>query len=229
MSHALSMVVFSLPVEQRYYIVPNRSAQNNGAERPAWLQSLLKGYSDYLYNDASFVYNSYMEKPWAVLDTSFWVVGHRVDVLTYLFRFFTVCVPAAVRAEVLDPDPRYPHRVYGYQELFSLLEAQGALTTRNPTQRVPQFHAGEAAALALARDEHWLLLLNEQRALTFARQHGIKAVTVPEFIIYLYEAQLLSARSTMAKLDGIAAITGQRVMQAARDAFTALAQHRGER
>ena len=41
-----------------------------------------------------------MEKPWAVLDTSFWVVGHRVDVLTYLFRFFTVCVPEAVRAEV---------------------------------------------------------------------------------------------------------------------------------
>ena len=170
-----------------------------------------------------------MEKPWAVLDTSFWVVGHRVDVLTYLFRFFTVCVPEAVRAEVLAPDPRYPHRVYGYQELFRLLEAQGVLATRNPTQRVPQFHAGEAAALALARDEDWWLLLNEQRALTFARQQSIKAVTVPEFIVYLYDAQLLSARSAMAKLDGIAANTGQRVMQAARDAFAALAQRRGER
>ena len=61
-----------------------------------------------------------MEKPWAVLDTSFWVVGHRVDVLTYLFRFFTVCVPEALRTEVLAPDPRYPHPVYGYQELFRL-------------------------------------------------------------------------------------------------------------
>ena len=91
------------------------------------------------------------------------------------------------------------------------------------------FHTGEAAALALAHDEHWWLLLNEQRALTFARQQGIKAVTVPECIIYLYEAQLLSACSTMATLDGIAAITGQRVMQAARDAFAALAQRRGER
>jgi predicted nucleic acid-binding protein len=170
-----------------------------------------------------------MEKPWAVLDTSFWVVGHRVDVLTYLFRFFTVCVPEAVRAEVLAPDPRYPQRVYGYQELFRLLEAQGVLATRNPTQRVPRFHAGEAAALALARDEGWWLLLNEQRALTFARQHSIKAVTVPEFIVYLYDVQLLSARSAMVKLDGIAANTGQRVMQAARDAFVALAQRRGER
>ena len=93
-------------------------------------------------------------------------------------------MPEAVRAEVLAPDPRYPHRVYGYQELFRLLEAQGALALRNPIQRVPQLHAGEAAALALARNEDWWLLLNEQRVLTFAPQQGLKAVTVPEFIVY---------------------------------------------
>jgi hypothetical protein len=52
---------------------------------------------------------------------------------------------------------------------------------------------------------------------------------VPEFIVYLYEVQILSARSAVVKLDGIAANTGQRVMQAARDAFAALAQRRGER
>ena len=170
-----------------------------------------------------------MKKQWAVLDTSFWVLGHRVGVLAYLFRFFTVCVPEAVREEVLAPDPRYPQCVYGYQELFRLLEAQGALAIRNPMQCIPQFHAGEAAALALARDEGWWLLINEQRALTFARQQGLKAVTVPEFIVYLYEANFLSYRSTLATLDGIAANTGQRVMQAARHAFTALAQRRGER
>ena len=60
-------------------------------------------------------------------------------------------------------------------------------------------------------------------------QQNIKAVTVPEFIVYLYDVQILSARSAMAKLDGITANTGQRVMQAARDAFAALAQRRGER
>jgi predicted nucleic acid-binding protein len=170
-----------------------------------------------------------MEKPWAVLDTSFWVIGHRVDVLPYLFRFFTLCVPDAVRDEVLAPDPRYPLRVYGYQEFFRLLEAQGALLMRNPRQRVPQFHAGEAAALALAQDEGWWFLVNEHRALRLARQQGIKAVTVPEFIVYLYEVQLLSLRSARTKLDGIAANTGQRSLQAAREALAALAQQRGER
>ena len=90
-------------------------------------------------------------------------------------------------------------------------------------------HAGEATALALARDEGWWLLVNEQRALTLARQQGVKAVTVPEFIVYLYETQLLSLRSALTKLDGLAANTGQRVMQAAREAVAAVARRRGER
>ena len=83
-----------------------------------------------------------MEKPWAVLDTSFWVVGHRVDVLVYLLRFFTLCAPDAVREEVLAPDPRYPLRVYGYQEFWRLLTAHGTLILHNPTQRVPAISCG---------------------------------------------------------------------------------------
>ena len=170
-----------------------------------------------------------MEKQSAVMETSFWVLGHRVDVLSYLFRFFTVFVPEEVRDEILTPDPRYPQRVYGYQEMFRLLEGQGLLSIRSPTQSLPQFHAGEAAALALAEEKGWWLLINEQRPLTFARQRGMVAVTVPEFIVYLYEAHVLSYRSVLSKLDGIAPNTGQQVMQAARSAFDALARSREER
>jgi predicted nucleic acid-binding protein len=170
-----------------------------------------------------------MEKPAAVIDTSFWVLGHRVDVLSYLFRFFTVIVPGTVREELLAPDPRYPQRVYGYQEMFRLLEGQGVLMNHNPEQPLLQFHAGEAAALALAQEQGWWLLINEQRVLTFARQRALKAVTVPEFIVDLYQVHLLSSRSTLVKLEGIAANTGQQVMQAAWHAFEALAYRRGER
>lgn len=138
-------------------------------------------------------------------------------------------VPDAVRQEIVAPDPRYPRRRYGYQEMFELLETQGALVRRNPAQPLLQLHAGEAAAVALALEESWWLLVNEQRALTLARQRGLKAVTVPEFIVYLYQAQLLSARSARAKLDGIAANTGHRVMRAAREEFETLVQNRGER
>jgi predicted nucleic acid-binding protein len=109
-----------------------------------------------------------------------------------------------------------------------VLAAQGTLVRQNPVQPLAQFHAGEAAAVALAWEQQWWLLLNEQRALTFARQHALKVVTVLELIVYLYEAHLLSYRSARVKLDGIAANTGQRVMQAAHHALGALAQERGE-
>ena len=66
-------------------------------------------------------------------------------------------------------------------------------------------------------------------ALTFARQQGVKTVTVPEFIVYLYEVSLLSYRSAQAKLDGMAANAGLRVMQAAQHTFVTLAHRRGER
>lgn len=61
-----------------------------------------------------------------------------------------------------------------------------------------------------------------------ASRRDIKAVTVPEFIVYLYEACILSYRSSLQKLDGIASNTGGRVMQTARQALLALAQIRGE-
>lgn len=169
-----------------------------------------------------------MMKQLAVMDTSFWVLGHRVDVLSYLFRFFEVFVPHPVRSEVLAPDPRHPHRLYGYQEMFNLLEAQGAICVRDPTEALHLFHAGEAAALALAQETGWWLLINEQRALRFARQGSIKAVTVPELIVYLYQARSLSYRSASAKLDGIASNTGRQVIQAARQTLAILSRQRGE-
>ncbi len=93
-----------------------------------------------------------------------------------------------------------------------LFERQGAFAVQNPLQSLLQFHAGEAAALAFALEADWWLLINEQRALTFARLSGIKAVTVPEFIVYLYQTEVLSYRSAQTKLNGIRANTGQHVM-----------------
>lgn len=92
-----------------------------------------------------------------------------------------------------------------------------------------QNNCASQAALALALEEGWWPLLNEQRALTFARQHGLKVMTVPEFIVCPYQTRLLSSGSARTKLDGIAAITGQRVMEVARHAFETLAHSRGER
>ena len=108
------------------------------------------------------------------------------------------------------------------------MKRQGSLTIRDPVQPLDQFHAGEAAALGLALDENLWLLVNEQRALRFARQRGLKALTVPEFIVYLYEVEVLSWHSVHDKLDRIAANTGKALMDAARQAVRSLAESRGD-
>lgn len=169
-----------------------------------------------------------MEKQPAVIDTSFWVLGHRTDVLAYTLRFFTLFIPDAVRQEILESDPRYPKRVYGYQELFSVFETQGLLTAYNPSHVLSHFHAGEAAAIALSEEKSWWLLINEQRPLTYARRQRLKAVTLPEFIVYLYEYQLLSYRSASDKLDILASNTGRQVMTMAEQALQILASDRRE-
>ena len=115
-----------------------------------------------------------------------------------------------------------------YVPLLEDTQGENVLSIRNPTRRLSRFHAGEAAAVALALEEGWWLFINEQRALTFARQRGIKSVTVPEFIVYLYEMHILSYRSALGKLEGIASNTGQRVMQVAWQTFLTLAESRGE-
>jgi hypothetical protein len=119
--HFYTTFCASLPARIRFGLWQRiRRARRNALHNTFCGSALGTEHSVSLYRGASLVYTPRMEKPWAVLDTSFWVVGHWVDVLTHLFRFFTVCVPDAVRTEVLAPDPRYPHPVYDYRELFRL-------------------------------------------------------------------------------------------------------------
>jgi predicted nucleic acid-binding protein len=165
----------------------------------------------------------------AVLDTSFWTVGHRADVLQYMFREFTVHVPPAVRDEVLRVDARYPRRRYGYAELFHLLERQGLLRTVAPAQVASRFGRGEAEALGLAEQHGWRLLINDRRPLSYARQVGIRTTTVPGFILRLYMYEAISLASAERKLGLIEAVTSPSVLQPVRRALDQMARRRAER
>ena len=164
----------------------------------------------------------------AVLDTSFWTVGHRADVLPYLFEFFTVHVPSAVHAEILAPDRHYPRRRYGYAALFALLERYGVLGVSLPARVEPHFGRGEAEAIALARERGWWLLINDSRPHQAAHERGIEVLSVPAFIRYLFEEAILSAASARRKLELITPVTSETILRPARQAMAVLAASRGE-
>jgi hypothetical protein len=168
------------------------------------------------------------EEP-AVLDTSFWTVGHRADVLPYLFDYFSIHAPPAVRDEILAADPTHPRRVYGYAALFRLLEEQGLLLVEEPAAPQLRFGLGEAAALALAGERQWRLLINDWRPMLSATQREIRVVSVPSFIFLLYEREVISLAGAQRKLDLIAANTSPAVIRPIRRILRRLARRRGER
>lgn len=164
-----------------------------------------------------------------MLDTSFWTIGHRADVLPYLFDFFLPRVPPAVRDEVLAADPIHPRRRYSYAALYRLLEERGLLPVVEPSAPELRYGLGEAAALALAQENGWRLLINDWRPMAFASQRAVHVVSVPSFIFLLYERELISLTAARRKLDLISANTRPEVVQPIRRLLRRLARRRGER
>lgn len=156
-------------------------------------------------------------------------MGHRADVIPYLFDLFVVHVPPAVKAEILAPDPYYPRRRYGHAELFRLLESRGLLPVAIPSHQESRFGLGEAAALALARERGWRLLINDYRPLAYANQHGIRTMSVASFILLLYAQETISLTSAGRKLELIGNNTSPQIMDPARRVLARLADRKGER
>jgi predicted nucleic acid-binding protein len=164
----------------------------------------------------------------AALDTSFWVVGHRADVLPYLFEFFAVHLPPAVRAEITAVEPRYPRRRYGYAALFRVLEECGLFTAAAPVQVESRYRRGEAEAIVLATERGMTVLINDRRPLAYARSLGVTCISVADFIVYLYERERLSRASAEVKLGLIEPFTSPSVLAPARVVMAALVRARGE-
>jgi predicted nucleic acid-binding protein len=169
-----------------------------------------------------------VEQP-SVVDTSFWTVGHRADVIPYLFDIFIVHVTPAVRAEVLAPDRHFPLRRYGHAELFRLLESRGLLPAATPSHVEARFGLGEAEAIAMARERGWRLLINDYRPLDHATKNGIRTMSVASFILLLYARGTISLSSADRKLELINNNTSPKIMEPAQAILTRLAVRKGER
>ena len=164
----------------------------------------------------------------AVLETSFWTVCHRADLLSYLFDYYDVIAPPAVHDDLLAPDPRFPLRRYGYAELFRLLQGRGLLRVATPERVIGRFGRGEDEAIALAAERGWRLLINDQRPQAFARQQGLMTATVPTFILRLYAHDVISLRAAKRKLSLISEYTSRSVLYPVQQALERMARERRE-
>ena len=122
----------------------------------------------------------------ASLDTSFWNMATRIGVVPYLFSFFRVYYCHAVEKEIVTTDPEETSLVYPQAMLFMVMKEDGRLHAAEPKIPLSRYGVGEAHAIALARENKWVLLINDTRPSQFAVGLGLQTVAVPDFCVLLY-------------------------------------------
>jgi predicted nucleic acid-binding protein len=167
-----------------------------------------------------------VEQPYATLDTSFWINAFRAGLLIRLGELFHLAVTDAVVEEL-----RYPARQLGMPAPdTAMLEewlASGKLQRENPSRVLPLFGPGEAAAIALAEEQGYFLLMDDGRPYQYAKARGLRVVGTPDLVVVLYDRQyvtLQEARTMLRSLWGVSS----RIREAAGALLEGIARARGE-
>jgi len=164
----------------------------------------------------------------ASLDTSFWTYASQVGVVPYLFSFFRVHYCEAVKSEIVTTDPTKTSLVYPQAMLFIVFAEDGRLYQKEPAKPLSVFGIGEAHAIAVAKENDWLLLINDSRPLLYARSLGIKTVSVPGFCVLLYSKKLITLDAVNGYLKRLSTTTSATLLAEASHTVMEIAKQRGE-
>jgi len=166
----------------------------------------------------------------ASLDTSFWVHVCAAGVAQYLFDYFQVYYPDAVEREVTTPDRRYPERVYPDRKMFELMREAGYLHRQNPKQYDRRmFGAGEAQALALAKEQGYRLLIDDWRPRDYARRLGIATLSSTTFCVLLYADGKFSLQRATRAVENLRGKVANDLASRALRLLEVLGQERGDK
>jgi predicted nucleic acid-binding protein len=167
-----------------------------------------------------------VEQPYATLDTSFWINAFRAGLLIRLGELFHLAVTDAVVEEI-----RYPARQLGIPAPdTAMLEewlASGKLRRENPRRVLPLFGPGEAAAIALAEEQGYLLLMDDGRPYQYAKARGLRVVGTPDLVVVLYDRQYVTLQEARTMLRSLWGVSG-RIREAAGALLEGIARARGE-
>ncbi len=129
------------------------------------------------------------------LDASFWINAYRGGLVNYLSDYFTLFVPQVVANEI-----ERPSAITGLPTAAGLKfrewRLRGHITIQNPQQSVDWFHAGENAAIGLAIEQHYWLLIDNGQPYRFSLAQGLTVIKTPDLALFLFDAGKLSYQET---------------------------------
>ena len=164
----------------------------------------------------------------ASLDTSFWNIAAQIGVVPYLFALFRVHYCRAVEDEIVTTDPDETPLIYPQAMLFKVMQEDGRLHHTEPERPLAQFGAGEAGAIALAKEREWVLLINDYRPLQLAQSLGLHCVSVPDFCVLLYAERKITYRAVKGYLRRLTFTTSPSLIRLAKQVTDEIAKERGE-
>jgi predicted nucleic acid-binding protein len=122
----------------------------------------------------------------ASFDTSFWINICVANVAPHVAHYFNLFVPDEVVVEI-----RYPLDVLQMKSrtatLLNRWLAEGKVTSQNPDQSVTWFQSGENAAIALAIEHCYFLLIDDANPYHRAKHAGLSVVGSSDLFVFLYD------------------------------------------
>jgi len=167
-----------------------------------------------------------MNCPNAVLDASFWINACQGGLTRFLLDYFCLFTCSAVEMEILHPLVTKGLPVPAAVQ-FQTWRESGKITLQDPSQSVNWLHVGENAAIALALEHGYVLLVDDQHAYHRARAHKIAAINSADFAVMLYGAGRLDYTQASSTLKSLG--VGKHLYRTAMAAIGALARRKGER
>ncbi len=162
----------------------------------------------------------------ASLDASFWINAYQSGLTPFLPDYFRLFVCSAVEREILHPLTVKGLPVAAALQFRDWCD-KGTIVQQDPTLAVDWYHAGENAATALAIENDYVLLIDDQNPYRFARSRGLKVVNSADFVVLLYNAGRLAYTTAESTLGGLG--LGKHLARTALAALGTLAQRKGER
>jgi predicted nucleic acid-binding protein len=132
-----------------------------------------------------------MIKQNASLDASFWINACASGTIEFVPNYFQLFAVPLIAEEI-----RYPLTTLNIQSasalLFNAWVSAARITLQDPQTSLHWFHQGENAAIALAIEQDYFLLMDDANPYHRAKSMGLKIVGTAEFIVLLFDHNLIT-------------------------------------
>jgi len=165
-----------------------------------------------------------MSKRDAVLDSSFWINCHRSGIVDFLPAYFRLFAPTAVVEELERPSSR-TGLLTAAGLSFNQWRLESRITVQDPQQPVDWHGVGENAAVGLALERGYWLLLDDQAPYHYCRSQGLHVLASTEFTLLLNSQGRLTYTAAMGALKQLQ--VHRKSVRDAQVALEVLARQRG--